>query len=131
MRAWLRRLHDEVHVTTLLVTHDADEAMEIADALVLMHDGRVEQSGTPLDLYDRPVSPFALHFLGPANIIASDGNLRYVRPHELRRRLARVRRFGSRRGFRASSISVRAGASTSSCRAVIRSVPKCARRTTD
>jgi sulfate/thiosulfate transport system ATP-binding protein len=83
LRAWLRRLHDEVHVTTLLVTHDADEAMEIADALVLMQDGRVEQAGTPLELYDRPVSPFALHFLGPANIIASDGNLRYVRPHEL------------------------------------------------
>ena len=84
LRAWLRRLHDEVHVTTLLVTHDADEAMEIADALVLMQHGRVEQAGTPLDLYERPVSPFALHFLGPANIIASDGNLRYVRPHELR-----------------------------------------------
>jgi sulfate transport system ATP-binding protein len=83
LRAWLRRLHDEVHVTTLLVTHDADEAMEIADALVLMQNGRVEQTGTPLDLYDRPVSPFALHFLGPANIIASDGDLRYVRPHEL------------------------------------------------
>jgi len=68
----------------LLVTHDADEAMEIADALVLMQAGRVEQTGTPLELYERPVSPFALHFLGPANIIASDGTLRYVRPHELR-----------------------------------------------
>jgi sulfate transport system ATP-binding protein len=84
LRAWLRRLHDDVHVTTLLVTHDADEAMEISDALVLMQGGRVEQTGTPLDLYDRPVSPFALHFLGPASIIASDGKLRYVRPHELR-----------------------------------------------
>jgi sulfate/thiosulfate transport system ATP-binding protein len=83
LRAWLRRLHDDVHVTTLLVTHDADEAMEISDALVLMNAGRVEQTGTPLDLYERPVSPFALHFLGPANIIASDGDLRYVRPHEL------------------------------------------------
>ena len=83
LRAWLRRLHDEVHVTTLLVTHDADEAMEIADALVLMQAGRVEQTGSPLELYERPVSPFALHFLGPANIIASDGRLRYVRPHEL------------------------------------------------
>jgi sulfate transport system ATP-binding protein len=84
LRAWLRRLHDEVHVTTLLVTHDADEAMEIADALVLMQAGRVEQTGTPLELYEQPVSPFALHFLGPANIIATDGNVRYVRPHELR-----------------------------------------------
>jgi sulfate/thiosulfate transport system ATP-binding protein len=108
LRASLRRLHDEVHVTTLLVTHDADEAMEIADALVLMQNGRVEQSGTPLDLYERPVSPFALHFLGPANIIASDGNLRYVRPHELRvdshafdgsqpARVSRIIDLGSRR----------------------------------
>jgi sulfate/thiosulfate transport system ATP-binding protein len=108
LRTWLRRLHDEVHVTTLLVTHDADEAMEIADALVLMQDGRVEQRGTPLELYDRPVSPFALHFLGPANIIASDGTLRYVRPHELQvdahafagslpAQVARVIDLGSRR----------------------------------
>jgi sulfate/thiosulfate transport system ATP-binding protein len=108
LRAWLRKLHDEVHVTTLLVTHDADEAMEIADALVLMNGGRVEQSGTPLELYERPVSPFALHFLGPANIIASDGDLRYVRPHELQveshvfdgsqpARVARIIDLGSRR----------------------------------
>jgi sulfate transport system ATP-binding protein len=108
LRAWLRRLHDEMHVTTLLVTHDADEAMEIADALVLMQDGRVEQTGTPLELYERPVSPFALHFLGPASIIASDGDLRYVRPHELRvdshafegsqpARVARIVDLGSRR----------------------------------
>jgi sulfate transport system ATP-binding protein len=108
LRAWLRRLHDDVHVTTLLVTHDADEAMEIADSLVLMQGGRVEQTGRPLDLYDRPVSPFALHFLGPANIIASDGELRYVRPHELQvdahafagsqpARIARVIDLGSRR----------------------------------
>jgi sulfate/thiosulfate transport system ATP-binding protein len=108
LRAWLRRLHDEVPVTTLLVTHDADEAMEIADALVLMQDGHVEQTGTPLELYERPVSPFALHFLGPASIIASDGDLRYVRPHELRvdahafdgsqpARVARIVDLGSRR----------------------------------
>jgi sulfate transport system ATP-binding protein len=83
LRAWLRQLHDEIPVTTLLVTHDADEAMEIADALVLMNAGRVEQAGSPLELYDRPVSPFALHFLGPANVIASNGGPQYVRPHEL------------------------------------------------
>jgi sulfate transport system ATP-binding protein len=83
LRAWLRRLHDEVHVTTLLVTHDADEAMEIADTLLLLRDGHVEQQGTPLELYDAPVSPFALHFLGPANAVASAGGVRYVRPHEL------------------------------------------------
>jgi sulfate transport system ATP-binding protein len=108
LRAWLRRMHDEVHVTTLLVTHDADEAMEISDTLVLMQSGRVEQAGTPLDLYDRPVSPFALHFLGPANAIASGGDIRYVRPHELRvdahafdgsqpARVMRVIELGSRR----------------------------------
>jgi len=108
LRAWLRKLHDDVHVTTLLVTHDADEAMEIADALVLMNAGRVEQAGSPLELYDRPVSPFALHFLGPANIIASDGHPQYVRPHELQvdshvfdgsqpARVARIVDLGSRR----------------------------------
>ena len=108
LRAWLRRLHDEVHVTTLLVTHDADEAMEIADALVLMNDGHIEQAGSPLELYDRPVSPFALHFLGPANIIASDGTPQYVRPHELQvdshafdgsqpARVSRIIDLGSRR----------------------------------
>jgi sulfate transport system ATP-binding protein len=108
LRAWLRKLHDDVHVTTLLVTHDADEAMEIADALVLMNAGRVEQAGSPLELYDRPVSPFALHFLGPANIIASDGEPQYVRPHELQvdshafdgsqpARVSRVIDLGSRR----------------------------------
>ncbi len=108
LRAWLRKLHDDVHVTTLLVTHDADEAMEIADALVLMNAGRVEQAGSPLELYDRPVSPFALHFLGPANIIASDGHPQYVRPHELQvdshafdgsqpARVSRIVDLGSRR----------------------------------
>jgi len=108
LRAWLRRLHDEVHVTTLLVTHDADEAMEIADTIVLMREGRIEQTGTPLELYDAPVSPFALQFLGPANAIASDGEIRYVRPHELRvdshafegsqpARVTRVVELGSRR----------------------------------
>ena len=113
LRAWLRRLHDDVHVTTLLVTHDADEAMEIADALVLMQNGRVEQSGTPLDLYDRPISPFALHFLGPANIIASDGDLRYVRPHELQVDARAFDGSAGRRGSSASSIWLCAGASTS------------------
>jgi sulfate transport system ATP-binding protein len=108
LRAWLRRLHDEVPVTTLLVTHDADEAMEIADTIVLMREGRIEQAGTPLELYDAPVSPFALHFLGPANAIASGADVSYVRPHELRvdshefagsqpARVTRVVELGSRR----------------------------------
>jgi sulfate transport system ATP-binding protein len=84
LRAWLRELHNAVHVTTLLVTHDADEAMEISDGIVLMRAGQVEQSGTPLDLYHDPVSPFVMNFLGPANALAAGGEIRYVRPHEVR-----------------------------------------------
>jgi sulfate transport system ATP-binding protein len=84
LRAWLRDLHDVVHVTTLLVTHDADEAMEIADGIVLMRAGQVEQSGSPLELYHDPVSPFVMNFLGPANALAAGGAIRYVRPHEVR-----------------------------------------------
>jgi sulfate transport system ATP-binding protein len=84
LRAWLRDLHDVVHVTTLLVTHDADEAMEIADGIVLMRAGQVEQSGSPLELYHDPVSPFVMNFLGPASAIAAGDAIRYVRPHEVR-----------------------------------------------
>jgi sulfate transport system ATP-binding protein len=84
LRAWLRRLHDVVPVTTLLVTHDAEEAMEIADQLVLMQDGRVEQVGTPLHVYDDPVSPFALQLLGPADAIPSGNDIAFVRPHDVR-----------------------------------------------
>jgi sulfate transport system ATP-binding protein len=84
LRVWLRDLHDAVHVTTLLVTHDADEAMEIAETIVLMRGGRVEQTGTPLALYHEPASPFVMNFLGPANALAGDGATRYVRPHEVR-----------------------------------------------
>jgi len=84
LRAWLRRLHEVVPVTTLLVTHDAEEAMEIADQLVLMKNGRVEQVGTPLDVYDDPVSPFALQLLGPADAIPSGDDVAFVRPHDVR-----------------------------------------------
>jgi sulfate transport system ATP-binding protein len=110
LRAWLRQLHDEIHLTTVLVTHDAEEAMEIADALVLMQDGHVEQSGSPLDLYHAPVSPFALRFFGPANALADPAGERYVRPHQIRveparfegsssARVVRVVELGSRRRF--------------------------------
>jgi sulfate transport system ATP-binding protein len=68
----------------LLVTHDADEAMEIADGLVLMRAGRIEQTGTPLDVYDEPISPFALQLLGPANEISAGDGVAFVRPHDLR-----------------------------------------------
>jgi len=79
LREWLRRLHDEVPVTTLLVTHDQEEAMEITDRIAVMRDGRIEQDGAPLDLYDRPSNDFVMGFLGP--VATLDGFL--VRPHDL------------------------------------------------
>lgn len=84
LRAQLRSVHERARVTTLLVTHDAEEAMEIADTVVLMRDGRIEQIGAPIDVYESPASAFALHFLGPANAIPDGDATRYVRPHELR-----------------------------------------------
>jgi sulfate transport system ATP-binding protein len=110
LRTWLRELHDDIHMTTLLVTHDAEEAMEIADYLVLMQAGRVEQAGAPLELYHDPVSPFALRFFGPANALADSEGVRYVRPHEIciraqsfdggsAARVARIVELGSRRRF--------------------------------
>jgi sulfate transport system ATP-binding protein len=79
LRAWLRRLHDQVHVTTVFVTHDQEEAMEVADSIVVMADGRVEQVGSPDDLYDAPANDFVMSFLGPVTTL--DGRL--VRPHDL------------------------------------------------
>ena len=67
LRDWLRRLHDEVHVTTLFVTHDQQEAMEVADTIVVMNKGQVEQVGGPEDLYDHPATDFVMKFLGPVN----------------------------------------------------------------
>ena len=69
MRRWLRRLHDELHVTSVFVTHDQDEAMEVADRVVVMNRGRVEQQGTPEQLYDHPATPFVLQFLGDVNLV--------------------------------------------------------------
>jgi sulfate transport system ATP-binding protein len=79
LRAWLRRLHDEVHVTTVLVTHDQEEAMEIADHIAVMDHGRIEQVGGPRDLYDRPATPFVMEFLGPVTRLGES----LVRPHDL------------------------------------------------
>jgi sulfate transport system ATP-binding protein len=79
LRAWLRRLHDEVHVTTVFVTHDQEEAMDVADEIVVMNHGRIEQVGSPRDIYDRPESEFVMTFVGPATELG-DG---YVRPHDL------------------------------------------------
>jgi ABC-type Fe3+/spermidine/putrescine transport system ATPase subunit len=70
LRAWLRRLHDEVHVTTVLVTHDQEEAMEVADHLAVINHGRLEQVGTPSQLYERPMTRFVAEFIGESNIFA-------------------------------------------------------------
>src|SRR3712207_58756 len=67
LRAWLRRLHDEVHVTTVLVTHDQEEAMDVADTIAVLNAGRVEQVGPPRELYDEPASDFVMGFLGPVS----------------------------------------------------------------
>ncbi len=79
LRDWLRRLHDEVHVTTVFVTHDQEEALEVADEIVVINDGRIEQIGSPDDLYDRPANQFVMSFLGPVTRLG--GVL--VRPHDL------------------------------------------------
>ncbi|MCE2917490.1 MAG: sulfate ABC transporter ATP-binding protein, partial [Rubrivivax sp.] len=85
LRRWLRRLHDEVHVTSVFVTHDQEEAMEVADRIVVMNQGRVEQVGTPDEVYDHPATPFVLRFLGDVNLFQGRSPLEavYVRPHEL------------------------------------------------
>ncbi|HTS53894.1 MAG TPA: sulfate ABC transporter ATP-binding protein [Burkholderiales bacterium] len=107
LRRWLRRLHDELHVTSIFVTHDQEEALEVADRVVLMNKGRVEQVGTPEEVYERPASPFVYGFLGTVNVFhgrASAGHLHlgpvtvaapehcdaddrpatvYARPHEI------------------------------------------------
>ncbi|MEV0560595.1 sulfate ABC transporter ATP-binding protein [Dactylosporangium sp. NPDC050588] len=79
LRDWLRRLHDEVEVTTVFVTHDQEEALEVADEIVVINDGRIEQIGSPDDLYDRPANDFVMRFLGPVTQLGG----RLVRPHDL------------------------------------------------
>ncbi|HEX6705796.1 MAG TPA: sulfate ABC transporter ATP-binding protein [Albitalea sp.] len=92
LRRWLRRLHDEMHVTSVFVTHDQDEAMEVADRIVVMNHGRIEQDGPPDEVYDHPATPFVLQFLGDVNLFhgrvdragaSPAGDVSYVRPHEL------------------------------------------------
>jgi sulfate/thiosulfate transport system ATP-binding protein len=79
LRAWLRRLHDETHTTTVIVTHDQEEAMEVADRIALMSEGGIEQVGTPRDLYERPANEFVMSFVGPVNRVGDA----YIRPHDL------------------------------------------------
>jgi sulfate transport system ATP-binding protein len=100
LRRWLRRFHDDIQLTTIFVTHDQEEALEIADEVVIMNQGRVEQVGTPQQVYDKPASPFVYQFLGNVNVLrapalavalrrdggvaeaAKDGQI-YVRPHDI------------------------------------------------
>jgi len=70
LRRWLRKLHDEIHITTLFVTHDQEEALEVADRVAILRDGRIEQIGTPEEIYDKPASPFVYDFLGNVNLFS-------------------------------------------------------------
>ncbi|SEH73799.1 sulfate transport system ATP-binding protein [Mycolicibacterium rutilum] len=80
LRAWLRRLHDEVHVTTVLVTHDQSEALDVADRIAVLNKGRIEQVGSPAEVYDAPANAFVMSFLGAVSSL--NGSL--VRPHDIR-----------------------------------------------
>ena len=79
LRSWLRRLHDETHVTTVFVTHDQEEAMDVADRIVVMDHGRIEQEGSPRQLYEHPANEFVMSFIGPVNRLGAA----WVRPHDI------------------------------------------------
>jgi sulfate transport system ATP-binding protein len=79
LRAWLRRLHDDVHVTTVFVTHDQEEAMDVAEQVAVINDGRIEQVGTPRELYEAPANPFVMEFIGPVTKLGDE----VVRPHDV------------------------------------------------
>jgi sulfate transport system ATP-binding protein len=79
LRVWLRRLHDETHTTTVIVTHDQEEAMEVAETVAVMNRGRIEQVAEPVELYERPANEFVMEFVGAVNRIGDA----YVRPHDL------------------------------------------------
>src|SRR5687768_14147877 len=83
LRVWLRRLHERVPVTTVLVTHDQEEAMEVADRVAVMNEGRIEQTGRPRDLYEHPANEFVMSFVGPVSRIGEA----WVRPHDVELRL--------------------------------------------
>ncbi len=79
LREWLRRLHEEIHVTTIFVTHDQEEAMEVAEQIVVMNAGRIEQAGTPHELYESPRNEFVMGFVGPVNRLGDA----FLRPHDI------------------------------------------------
>jgi sulfate/thiosulfate transport system ATP-binding protein len=94
LRNWLRRLHDEVHLTSIFVTHDREEAMAVADKIVVMNQGKIEQIGTPAEIYDHPANPFVMSFVGEVNVLphnspifdhtyqANSASHFFVRPHD-------------------------------------------------
>jgi sulfate/thiosulfate transport system ATP-binding protein len=79
LRIWLRRLHDETHTTTVIVTHDQEEAMDVADRVVVMNAGRIEQTAPPRELYDHPANEFVMSFVGPVNRLGDS----FIRPHDV------------------------------------------------
>jgi len=79
LREWLRRLHEEIHVTTIFVTHDQEEAMEVAEQIVVMNAGRIEQAGSPRELYESPSNEFVMSFIGPVNRLGDA----FLRPHDI------------------------------------------------
>jgi sulfate/thiosulfate transport system ATP-binding protein len=79
LRLWLRRLHDETHTTTVIVTHDQEEAMEVADRVVVMNAGQIEQTAAPRELYDNPANEFVMSFVGPVNRLGDA----FIRPHDV------------------------------------------------
>ena len=79
LRTWLRRLHDETHTTTVIVTHDQEEAMDVADRVVVMNGGRIEQIAPPRELYDQPANEFVMSFVGPVNRLGDA----FIRPHDV------------------------------------------------
>ena len=83
LRRWLRVFHDEIGLTTLFVTHDQEEALELSDQVVVMRNARIEQVGKPQTVYDHPRSPFVYEFLGNVNKLHAGKDVRYVRPHEI------------------------------------------------
>jgi sulfate transport system ATP-binding protein len=83
LRRWIRKLHQELNLTTILVTHDQEEAMEIADKIIIMNEGKVQQIGTPLEVYQEPANPFVFRFLGRTNIIDKLEKKAFVRSHDI------------------------------------------------